>query len=122
MERNKLNIEKFFISLFKQHKEMPKVWENALKEQGLAFDGEKLVPINEECTEKEELIEFKGFVGVYEEKSTGETFLGTPWQDESNSPRFMEYDRYGYRFLGNAKIQITLPKSVKFKNFNFKIR
>ena len=114
MERNKLDVEKFLLSLFKQHKEMPKIWEKALKEQDLAFDGENLVPINEKCTE-EELIEFKGFV-------TGETLLGTPWKDESNSPRFLEYDRYGYRFLGNAKIQITLPKSAKFEDFNFKIR
>jgi hypothetical protein len=121
MERNKLDIEKFFISLFKQHKEIPKIWENALKEQGLTFDGEKLVPISEKCTEVE-LVRFKGFVGIYEEKSTGETLLGTPWQNESDSPRYMEYDRYGYRFLGNAEIQITLPKSVKFKNFNFKVR
>lgn len=121
MERNKLDIEKFFISLFKQHKEMPKVWEKALKEQGLVFDGEKLVPINEKCTE-EELVTFKGFVGIYEEKSTGETKIGIPWQDESNSPRYVEYDRYGFRFLGNAEVRITMPKSDRFKDFNFKIR
>ena len=34
----KIDLDKFICSLAKQHKEMPKVWENALSEQGLAYN------------------------------------------------------------------------------------
>ena len=42
-----LDTTKFFISLFKQHGEMPKVWEKALANQGLRFDGMDLVEIEQ---------------------------------------------------------------------------
>ena len=34
----KIELDKFMCSLAKQHGEMPKVWEKALAEQGLAYN------------------------------------------------------------------------------------
>lgn len=66
---------------------------------------------------KEENMErFNGYVGVYQDRNTGETLLGTPYT-EGNEPKFWEYDCAAYRLIGKAKISIEIETS---KDFNFK--
>ena len=41
----KIDIDKFMLSLFSQHGEMPKVWEKALADQGLKYESGELVSV-----------------------------------------------------------------------------
>lgn len=61
--------------------------------------------------------QFNGFVGIYQDKATGKTCLGTPFI-EGHQPRFAEYDCVAYRFIGTAKISLEL-ETEKEVEFNF---